>query len=71
MILSFRLRLRLKLTSAFKGEDRHDTDGSLSLGLGRLQDGWTSPSVSACYSASRRSAGLRSLSPSLPLALAS
>ena len=30
----------------FKGKDRHDTDGSLSLGLGRLPDGWTSPSVS-------------------------
>ena len=30
----------------FKGKDRHDTDGSLPLGLGRLPDGWTSPSVS-------------------------
>ena len=30
----------------FKGKDRHDTDGSLSLGFGRLPDGWTSPSVS-------------------------
>ena len=29
-----------------KGKDRHDTDGSLSLGSGRLPDGWTSPSVS-------------------------
>ena len=39
--------------------------------LVRLQDGWTSPSVSACCSALRSSAGLNSLSPSLPLALAS
>ena len=30
----------------FKGKDRHDTDGSLSLDSGRLPDGWTSPSVS-------------------------
>ena len=38
---------------------------------GRLQDGWTSPSVSTHFSTLRRSAGLDSLSPSLPLALAS
>ena len=53
-----------------KGKDRHDIDGSLSLGLGgRRQDGWTSPSVSP--SSLRSSAGLDSLSPSFPLALAS
>ena len=35
----------------FKGKDRHDTDGSLSLGLGeRLPDGWTSRPVSSSSS---------------------
>ena len=53
----------------FKG--RHDTDGCLSLGFVEVQDGWTSPSVSARRSALRSSAGLNSLSPSLPLAVAS
>ena len=52
----------------FKGKDRHDTDGGLSLGFGEASGRVDVPvSVGALPS----SAGLNSLSPSLPLALAS
>ena len=54
-----------------KGKDGHDTDGSLSLGKGKASGRVDVPSVSTRFSALRSSAGLNSLSPSLPLALAS
>ena len=45
-----------------KGKDRHGTDGSLSLRFGKASGRVDVLSVSACCSALRRSAGLRSLS---------
>ena len=63
-----------------KGKDRHDFDGSLSLGKGEASGRVDVPvgvtklidqALRSPQSVVRRSAGLDSLSPSLPLALAS
>ena len=56
---------------SFKGKDRHDTDGSLSLGKGKASGRVDVPVGVTRFSALRSSAGLDSLSPSFPLALAS
>ena len=46
---------------SFKGKDGMTLTVASPWDWGRLQDGWTSPSVSACCSAPRRSAGLQSV----------